>query len=202
MKAWHFIRADGKLAYSPRTKIEVGITLLENRPLVLGEVGLHYSKRLIDALRYAPGPVVSRVIVGTPRINRKDRGCVAKRTVIAIVDAAVVLRRFARLCALDVVHLWDPPEIVLRYLKTGDESIRVAAENVARASNESAAWAAAESASNSSAESAAWGAAESAALNMIWGMAGSMDLSAAMSTVREKQNRRLTAMTSWLLAAH
>jgi len=36
------------------------------------------------------------------------------------LDASLVLRRFARLCALDVVHLWSPPPLVVRYLRTGD----------------------------------------------------------------------------------
>lgn len=31
---------------------------------------------------------------------------------------------FVRMCALRVIHLWDAPEIVIRYLNTGDESIR------------------------------------------------------------------------------
>lgn len=39
-------------------------------------------------------------------------------------DATPIYRQFALDVALDVVHLWDPPPIVLRYLKTGDESIR------------------------------------------------------------------------------
>ena len=36
-------------------------------------------------------------------------------------------REFARWCALQVIHLWDCPEIVRLYLETGDESIRAAA---------------------------------------------------------------------------
>lgn len=39
-------------------------------------------------------------------------------------DATPVLRQFAREVALDVAHLWNAPPVVLRYLKTGDESIR------------------------------------------------------------------------------
>jgi hypothetical protein len=37
------------------------------------------------------------------------------------------LREFARWCALQVVHLWDAPEIVIEYLQTGDEELMVAA---------------------------------------------------------------------------
>ena len=37
------------------------------------------------------------------------------------------IRRFARQCALDVIHLWNAPPIVKRYLKTGNEKLRDAA---------------------------------------------------------------------------
>ena len=68
------------------------------------------------------------------------------------------MRKFARLCAQDVLHLWDAPEIVKRYLETGDENIR---EN-ARAAANTAAWAAA---------CAAWGAARDAAWAAAWAAA-------------------------------
>ena len=37
------------------------------------------------------------------------------------------IRRFACDCALDVIHLWDAPPIIKKYLKTGDEKLRAAA---------------------------------------------------------------------------
>jgi len=83
---------------------------------------------------------------------------------------------------LDVIHLWDAPKIVVRYLKTGDESLRDAAW--------SAEWSAARSAASSAASSAEWSAASSAA--------SCAALSAAWDTARDKQNRRLTAMIVYL----
>jgi hypothetical protein len=90
-----------------------------------------------------------------------------------------LLQAFARKCALEVAGYWDAPGIVIRYLETGDESLRYAARSAAaryaaesarsaaaRYAAESAAWyaqSAAESAARSAAESAAWSAAESAA---------------------------------------
>lgn len=44
--------------------------------------------------------------------------------------------------ALDVVHLWDAPDVVVKYLRTGDEQIRDAAWDAAR----NAAWDAARAA--------------------------------------------------------
>ena len=43
------------------------------------------------------------------------------------------IRHFSRLCALDVIHLWDAPEVVRRYLETGDESLRQEARDAADA---------------------------------------------------------------------
>ena len=44
-----------------------------------------------------------------------------------------MLRAFARQCALDVIHLWNAPQVVRDYLTTGDESLRDAAGNAAYA---------------------------------------------------------------------
>lgn len=41
-------------------------------------------------------------------------------------------RAWARWCALQVIGLWNAPEIVRQYLETGDESIRAAAWDAAR----------------------------------------------------------------------
>ena len=63
--------------------------------------------------------------------------------------------QFTRWCALQVVHLWDCPDVVKRYLETGDEGLRDAARTTALA----AAWGAAQDA----ARAAAWGAVHAAA---------------------------------------
>jgi len=63
--------------------------------------------------------------------------------------------QFTRWCALQVVHLWDCPDVVKRYLETGDEGLRGAARTTALA----AAWGAAQDA----ARAAAWGAVHAAA---------------------------------------
>lgn len=75
-----------------------------------------------------------------------------------------VWERFARWCALQVIHLWDAPEVVRRFLETGEEASAAAsaaawAESAAaRAAWEAAAWA--ESA-------AAWAAAWAAQVNKL-----------------------------------
>jgi hypothetical protein len=64
----------------------------------------------LDALRFAYGPILCH---GTAQI-----------------DTTPLLGQFARACALDVLHLWDAPDVVRAYLTTGDETIR---EDAARA---------------------------------------------------------------------
>ena len=66
------------------------------------------------------------------------------------------LRTFARECALDVVYLWDAPEVVLRYLTTGEE--REEAYDAAKDAARGAAWGA-----HAAARDAAWAAATYAA---------------------------------------
>ena len=63
-----------------------------------------------------------------------------RRKILASIDATDLLREFARWCALQVIHLWECPDVVRRYLETGDESIRAAAWDAAWAAARAAAW--------------------------------------------------------------
>ena len=65
-----------------------------------------------------------------------------RRKILARVDLTEVCRAFARAEAFRVMHLWDAPDLVRRYLETGDETIRAAAWAAARAAASDAAWAA------------------------------------------------------------
>jgi hypothetical protein len=50
------------------------------------------------------------------------------------------LREFARWCALQVIDLWEAPDVVRQWLATGDESIRSAARSAAMFAASAAAW--------------------------------------------------------------
>jgi len=111
-------------------------------PCVICESGLHYSKRAIDALKYAPGNTICRVEVSDIADQEHDKGVAARRRILWRVDGAELLRDFARRCALNVVHLWDAPEVVVRYLKTGrDTACAAALASEACAAARDAAWA-------------------------------------------------------------
>lgn len=122
MKAWHF--HNGETLRDGRPLPAVGETLIHPGEPILCQQGLHASVRAVDALQYAPGAWVDRVVVGGVVVKGDDKIVATERTTLWRIDATEILRKFARMCALDVVHLWEAPEIVVRYLKTGDESIR------------------------------------------------------------------------------
>ena len=165
MKAWYF--SDGKkLRFGDNRIIKAGRTHKVKGEIVECEHGLHASKNILDALNYAPGSTVWRVELGGEIIQGDDKMAASERTYLWGYDAEPVLRKFARMCALDVIHLWDAPEIVVRYLKTGDESIRDAARTAAG------------DAAGDAARAASWDAA--------W--------DAAWAAARAKQNRRLLHM--------
>jgi len=188
MIAWHFLQSDRKLAYPPHTPAFTGQLLtVDPARLELCEYGLHASERALDALKYAPGPIVCRVRLGGRILTGADKVCAAERTVIAMADATETLRAFARACALDVIDNWDAPAVVREYLETGNEALREAARSAAESAEAEAAW---------SAEAA--GSAEAAAWSAAWSAESAR--SAAWSAEAEsKQNTRLEAMLLELL---
>lgn len=133
----------------------------------LCESGLHASIHPFDALKYALGNILQLVEVrGDIQQHDLDKIVARERKIIKSINAEKLLRDFARWNASQVIHLWaDAPKVVLDYLKTKDESLRVAAwaEALARAEEGYAAWAAALAASNADAITEAKGAAKFAA---------------------------------------
>ena len=123
--AWHFV---GATLRDGRPVPPDGEWLKHEGKIEMCSAGLHASARIIDAIGYAPAGIVCRVaLAGT--IKRDTDKMVASRRVILwrLETADDVFRSFARKAALSVIHLWDAPELVKRYLETGDESIRSAA---------------------------------------------------------------------------
>ena len=192
-----FAPRDGKLANGDGREIRVGITHKVEGNIIPCKHGLHLSIRPIDALKYAPGPIIYKVRgSGTivPHGDPINKYACSERTYLAGGhDCTELLRRFACKCALDVVHLWDAPDIVVEYLRTGNEKLR------------DAAWAAALDAARDSVLGAARTAAWAAAWNDTWaaawaairGAANAMR-AATRGALRDnymgKANKRLTSM--------
>lgn len=158
------------------------------------EAGLHASQNILDALRYALGPYIWRVKLGGTIVKDSDKAVATEHQYLWGYDATQVLFAFARREAMDVIHLWDAPDVVRRFLKTGDESLRnaagAAAWNAAGAAARDAAWDAAGTAAWTTARDAAWVCAGDAA----WDAALAATGDATLAATRKKQSRRLVQM--------
>jgi hypothetical protein len=117
MKAWHF--SDGTLRGTGEP-IVAGAVFRVDPPLELCSHGLHGSVRAIDALEYGRGFVCSRVVHRGTIVRGDDKLCSTVREHIAVFDAREVVLAWARDETLRVVHLWDAPESVLAFLRTGE----------------------------------------------------------------------------------
>jgi hypothetical protein len=223
MQAWHFLSEDKRLCYGDGRVVEVGVPLeCEGEP-VLCDNGMHGSIRLIDALRYAKGPIVCRVEIEGDVIEGDDKLCGRSRTVLWMLDATQILHEFACRCAEDALALVDAPdprsvaaiEAKRQWLagEITDEELATA-----RAAARAAAWAAADaaacaadasraaaSAAARDALAAAWDAARdaawAAARDAAWSSsqaASAAAWDAARAAARDvawaKQNERLTEM--------
>ena len=188
IKGWWFAEDSRELANGDGRKIKLGITHKVKGEIIPCKNGLHLSPKILDALAYAPGNIIYMVEgTGTivPHGNPIDKYACSERTYISGgIDASKTISKFARLCALDVIHLWDAPEVVVRYLKTGNVDIRAAAARVAERAAADSAWAAAWAAGRAATDSAcAW---TWAARDATW--------AAARAAAQRKQNARLTRM--------
>jgi len=187
VKAWWFAR-ERKLPNGDGRRIQRGRTHVHRGDLVLCMSGLHASRRILDALRYAPGHILCRVECGGEIIEDYDKLACTRRTYVAVVNATAMLRKFARLCALDVINMWEAPEIVRRYLRTGQEDIRttVWAARDARDARDPACGAGA-------AAAAAWAAARGAR-DPAWGAAAAATAAGAAGAAGDRQQKRLHQM--------
>ena len=167
--AWHFV---GETLRDGQPIPDDGVWLEHTEPLRICESGLHASRRLIDALSYAPGSTICRVRLEGIGEEERDKLVCKRRKILWRIDGEKILGAFARSQALSVIHLWDAPGVVKDYLETGDETLRSAARSAAS----SAAWPAEYAAR--SAEYAAWSAAWYAA-DVAWSAARSAARSAA-----------------------
>ena len=93
---WHF--SNGREAYGKRREIKTGGTLRVRGKLILCHHGLHASERVLDALRYAEGNIVSRVTLGRNVLRSRDKQVSTTRKHHQVYDATDVLSRFTAWC--------------------------------------------------------------------------------------------------------
>lgn len=109
MVGWHFLPDDKRMQFGKRELVEVGKTYEAVGLLRLCKNGMHASRRIIDALKYAPGPICCKVELRKEIIEDIDKAVARARHVIAMVDATKILHEFACLCAEDALKLVSSP---------------------------------------------------------------------------------------------
>ena len=195
---WHFAQNDMRLGYDDEREIRDGETLHHDGELVMCKSGLHYSERIINALHYSRGHMICRVEGPADALVESDKRCGAWRKCLWHIDGEELLRDFARWCALQVIDKWDAPDVVRKYLETGDESLRYAAWYAAGAVTEAAAGVAAGAAAGAAAGYAARAGARNAARFAAWDAAGYVAgydaRDAAVAAARAVQNTKLERM--------
>jgi hypothetical protein len=212
MKAFYFATKNRKLRYGDNRPIVVGETHTVDCKPIPCEQGLHASKRLIDALRYAPGTVLYLVELSGEIVETDDKACATERKYLAEFDLSDVLFKFSCACALVNIELIKPYtkdfDLILEFLKNPvKENSRAAraadaayaayaAADAARAAADAAADAAARAAyAAARAAYAAYAAADAARA------AADAAAYAAARAARENQNTMLTKMvrdaTGW-----
>ena len=170
IKAWHFV---GSKLRDGRPVPKDGVWLRHEGQIKIYASGLHASRRPWNALQYAPGATLCYVECRGDVQEEIDKLVCRERRIIMRADVTETLRYFARMQALSVIHLWasEPPDVVLDYLMTGDESLRNAASAAAWGATRGAATAAAWGATRGAATAAAWDATSAAVWSAAWGAA-------------------------------
>ena len=217
MKAWHFVNEDMRLCYGDNRKVVIGKTLSHNGPVELCRSGMHGSKRVIDALKYAKSPILTRVEITGGIIEGDDKLVGRNRKVLWMLDASDILHEFSALVAMEACknagitdeRVLSAPKAKIDWLagKISDaeldaarsaawSAVSSAVRSAVRSAVSSAVWSAAWSVARSAVWSAAWSAAGSAARSAAWSAAESAAWSAARSD-QETLIQKLISNTEW-----
>ena len=156
----------------------------------------------MDALKYAPGPVICRVelggrIVHEGHYRRPCDKCVAsERTVIAMTDATSILHEFACWAAERALNRIDNPDPrSVEAIQAKRKWMRGEITDAELAAAWAAAWDAAGDAAWTAAWTAAWAAARDAARAAArTASASDAARGAARDAERKAQSRKLTSM--------
>ena len=176
--AWHFV-GDTLRDGSPIPGD--GVKLTYQSTCKLCESGLHASIIPFDALKYAPGNTLCRVLCSGRIIESSDKLVCSERTILQRMDATEMLYFYARMQAIKVIDLWSAPDVVIDYLMTGDESLMDEARGAAIGASMDAIW----DPSLMAAGAAARAAARAAGLGADWGAPSVAARAAAIGAARD-----------------
>jgi hypothetical protein len=131
MKAWYFSENPDHLSFDDKRRIKSGITHTVEDDPELRPYKLRGCTRPWDSLRYALGSYIWRIDLGGIITHDENQVVATECAHLWGYDATDVLKKFTRLCTLDVAHLWNAPNIAIRYLRNGDKSLLDSARNAA-----------------------------------------------------------------------
>lgn len=174
MLGWHFLAKDRRLRFGSQEVVEAGRTYTAEGPLEMCQNGMHACRRALDALTYAPGPVVCRVRLSGELLDNTDKSVARARTILWMADATSLLHEFALSVAIDTLcwreaqgetvdpRSWTALSVKARWVR-GQAAARAAVWAATETAAKAAIWAAAETAAETAARDAARDAAEAAA---------------------------------------
>lgn len=116
----------------------IGEWLEETGELILCVKGLHASRTPFQALAYAPGFKLHTVEVEDIAEESDDKLVARRRKILATIDARDLILEFARNQALSVIHLYDCPPVLKKWLETGDPALQKDAADAAARKREAA----------------------------------------------------------------
>jgi hypothetical protein len=188
--AWHFLPEDSRLRWGSHEQVKVGkvYSLPPHEMPELCKRGMHGSVRPLDALQYAPGPIICRVRLWGDVQQGDDKIVARHREVVAMADATRTLHEFALWCAEQALALIPNPDPRSRN-----------ALAVKRAWLDGEATDAELDAAGAAAWAAAWAAARAAARDAAGGAAWAAARDVARDAARADQNDHLAAMLRGLL---
>ena len=217
--AWHFVNQARTLNYGEPLAVEAGYiySIGASETVDLCSVGMHASRRAIDALKYAPGPIICRVRVWGDVAESADKIAGRHREVLWMADATTVLHRFACWCvrntptgngkttwglltdprsraAIETKERWLDGTATDAELAAARAAASAAARDAARDAASAAAWDAARAAASAAAWAAASAAARDAASAAAWAAARDAASAAAWAAARDVQNAQLELM--------
>lgn len=122
--AWHFLEKSKKLRYGDDRLAAVGRILSVGGPIKLCQNGLHGSIRLMDALHYAPGFILSRVKIWGNVDKEDDKICGRCREILWMKDVTDEINEFSYLCVKRALSwernpnrkLWDVIEMRWKWM--------------------------------------------------------------------------------------
>ena len=98
--------------------------------LVICLHGLHGSQYILDALHYAPSPILWQVELHEPVLSVTDKSVSKTRTYLGGgVDITPVLRQYMCTILLDTGKVWEIPDSVQTYIQTQDDTLRQTAND-------------------------------------------------------------------------